>query len=273
MHPIARSGFAKQVDAYEAARPPYPPAAVSRIVSLVAGLGAQPGRPEGQQLRLVDLASGTGKLTRLLAAHLLPESCLVQAVEPVPEMRAAFRRILPSIACHDGTASSMPFPDGSIDVVTVAQAFHWFAEIDTLRELARVLRPDGLLVLIWNLEDADPDRSDWVARLRDIYERHERNTPQYRLGLWKDVWSKPVAARLFAVPPLHHERLTWEMFVPKSQVWERILSKSYIACLPAGDKERLKAEVEGAMASVVEGPAGVPYPHYTDVFWTYRRAA
>ena len=83
-------------------------------------------------MAVLDLAAGTGKLTRALAAG----GATVIAVEPVAEMRAA----LPdSVTALDGTAEAIPLEDGSVDLVTVAQAFHWFDGPAALAEIHRVL--------------------------------------------------------------------------------------------------------------------------------------
>ena len=92
---------------------------------------------------MVDLAAGSGKLTRPLAAL----GCEVIAIEPVAEMRAA---IGPTARALDGTAEAMPLPDDSADAVTVGQAFHWFDGPKALAEIERVLRPGGALALVWN---------------------------------------------------------------------------------------------------------------------------
>ena len=134
VHPSAATGFARSVEAYERARPEYPPAA---IAWLARELDLRPGRI------VVDLAAGSGKLTRPLAAL----GCEVVAVEPVAEMRAA---IGPTARALEGTAEAIPLPDDSADAVTVGQAFHWFDGPKALAEIERVLRPGGALALVWN---------------------------------------------------------------------------------------------------------------------------
>ena len=129
VHPAAATGFARSVEAYERARPDYPPEA---IAWLAQELDLRAGRT------VVDLAAGSGKLTRPLAAL----GCEVIAIEPVAEMRAA---IGPTARALDGTAEAMPLPDDSADVVTVGQAFHWFDGPVALAEIERVLRPGGAL--------------------------------------------------------------------------------------------------------------------------------
>src|SRR4051794_39548019 len=109
----AAEGFQQGAEAYEASRPSYPPDAVARIVE-VAALG--PGR------RVLDLAAGTGKLTRLL----VESGADVVAVEPVVAMRETLEQALPAVESLDGTAEAIPLDDASVDAITVAQAFHWF---------------------------------------------------------------------------------------------------------------------------------------------------
>ena len=136
IHEAAAVGFARGADAYERGRPEYPADALEPLRL-------------SPDLTVLDLAAGTGKLTRPLAAS----GARVIAVEPVAEMRAA----LPSsVETLDGTAESIPLGDGSVDLVTVGQAFHWFDGDAALAEIHRVLRPGGRLALVWNrrVEDA-----------------------------------------------------------------------------------------------------------------------
>src|SRR3954447_12587724 len=110
---IAAAGFSAGSNAYDRGRPSYPPEAVDLIV---AELGI------GEGSTVVDLAAGTGKFTALL----VPTGATVLAIEPVAEMRETLVRTVPGVEAKDGTAESMPLPDGSADAVIVAQAFHWF---------------------------------------------------------------------------------------------------------------------------------------------------
>ena len=112
-HPTAAAGFGRAADAYERGRPSYPDAAVAYLAAEL-GLG-----PAG---RVLDLAAGTGKLTRLLAEG----GADVVAVEPVAAMRAVLAEAMPEITVLDGTAETIPLGPASVDAVTVAQAFHWF---------------------------------------------------------------------------------------------------------------------------------------------------
>src|SRR5690349_9949875 len=148
----AAVGFERGADDYERARPSYPDAAVDLIVD-VCGLG--PG------VTVCDLAAGTGKLTRLL----VPSGAEIVAVEPVAAMRDQLLRAVPGVEVLDGTAETIPLGDGSVDAVTVAQAFHWFDTDRALPELRRVLRPGGHLVLIWNVRD---ESVDWVSRFTEL---------------------------------------------------------------------------------------------------------
>ncbi len=166
----ARS-FGAVADRYARARPGYPTAAVEWL------LEAAPGR------EVVDLAAGTGKLTEAI----VESGASVVAVEPDDEMRATLRAGLPDVEALAGTAESIPLPDASADAVLVAQAFHWFEPGPACTEIARVLRPGGVLGLVWNLRDgsvpwvADLDRLlDWpadvVARAGELsFEEIERH--------------------------------------------------------------------------------------------------
>jgi SAM-dependent methyltransferase len=140
----ARS-FGGAAVAYARHRPGYPDSAVAWALELIAD------RPDP---RLLDLAAGTGKLTAALLSH-----GSVIAVEPDPAMLAELRRHLPAVTATEGCAEEIPLPDGSVDAVLVGQAWHWFDPERALPEIARVLRPGGVLAAIWNGDDT---RVDWV---------------------------------------------------------------------------------------------------------------
>jgi ubiquinone/menaquinone biosynthesis C-methylase UbiE len=140
VHEVAAEGFGSGADAYEQGRPSYPPDAVQWLEDALA---------VGPGTRLVDLAAGTGKLTRLFA----PSGAWIVAVEPVEGMRRVLHRTQPDVAALAGTAEALPLAAGSVDAVTVAQAFHWFDAEAAFAELARVLRPGGRVGLIWNARD------------------------------------------------------------------------------------------------------------------------
>jgi ubiquinone/menaquinone biosynthesis C-methylase UbiE len=111
--------------------------------------------------RVLDLAAGTGKLTEAMLRCGVPAG-VVLAVEPDDDMRAELSRRLPGIAVRSGSAEQIPAGEESMHAVLVGQAFHWFDVDRALTEIARVLRPGGVLAALSNTED---DSVGWVARL------------------------------------------------------------------------------------------------------------
>jgi len=97
----------------------------------------------------LDLGAGTGKFTELLSAR----ADRVVAVEPSEPMLAVLRAKLPEVESLVGSAERIPLPDGTVDVVAVAQAFHWFDRVPACAEISRILTPSGTLGLIWNHSD------------------------------------------------------------------------------------------------------------------------
>ncbi len=110
---------------------------------------------------VLDLGAGTGKLTAAIVRCGVPAT-RVLAVEPDDGMRAELSRRLPEIAVLRGSAERIPAEDGAVDAVLVGQAFHWFDPDRALPEIARVLRPGGVLVAIGNTEDGSVG---WAAEL------------------------------------------------------------------------------------------------------------
>ena len=166
----AATRFGAVAAGYERGRPTYPEAILDEFVSRT-WLG--PG------VTVLDLAAGTGKLTRQLAAL----GAEVGAVEPSAGMRDQLEASVPGVPVFDGTAEAIPCAAASIDVVTVAQAFHWFSTVPALDEIARVLRPGGWLALIWN----EPPRAGWAKELWDLRHRLTGFTGDYPGRGWEGL--------------------------------------------------------------------------------------
>ncbi|WP_328447812.1 class I SAM-dependent methyltransferase [Amycolatopsis sp. NBC_00438] len=140
------ASFGSRAGAYAEHRPDYSREAIEW------GLAGADGTPR----RVLDLAAGTGKVTETLAGLGLD----VTAVEPDPEMLAELSRLLPSVTALEGRAERIPLPDSAVDAIFVGQAFHWFDVGPAMTEMARVLRPGGVFVPMWNYED---ESVPWVA--------------------------------------------------------------------------------------------------------------
>jgi SAM-dependent methyltransferase len=250
IHAAAR-GFELAPKPYEIGRPTYPPDAVERLVS---ELGIGPGK------RVLDLAAGTGKLTRLL----VPTGAELVAVEPVEGMRGALSASLPGVEALAGTAESIPLPDASVDAVTVGQAFHWFDGDAALAEIHRVLRPSGRLGLIWNVKD---ESVDWIEKLGGIMESYRGDAPRVASGAWKDAFDR---TKLFA--PLQRARFSFVHEADFAAVVARVTSVSFIAALPPAEFARVVDRVRTLLGTHPEtkGRSTFELPYRTGVYWTSR---
>lgn len=247
IHTAAADGFSAGADDYERGRPSYPADAVAL---LCRELGIGPGA------RVLDLAAGTGKLTRLL----VPTGAEVVAVEPVAEMRRRLRETAPQAHVLDGTAERIPLPDGSVDAVTVAQAFHWFDPAVALKEIAWVLKPGGGLGLVWNERDTS---EPWVAELSRLIRWDERG--EHRVPYTTEVdWAGRIDAMDTAFGPVQRHDTSYRQPMDPDTLVARVLSTSYIASQPVAERERLAVAVRELVA-----PLGDTFelPYETVVYW------
>jgi ubiquinone/menaquinone biosynthesis C-methylase UbiE len=236
LHPAASGGFARAAEAYERGRPGYPAAAVD---FLAARLRLERGRT------VVDLAAGTGKLTR----PLLATGADVVAVEPVAEMRAA----LPAGAhVLDGTAEAIPLAAASADAVTVAQAFHWFDGDAALAEIHRVLRRGGPLALVWNRRRMDDPLNQAVEELVAPYRGH---TPALRTNAWRAAFER---TELFG--PLEAHAFPNEQSLDADGLADRVASISFIAALDDAERTHVLRAVRA-----LAGADHVTIRHDTEV--------
>jgi len=248
VHEVASSGFGAEADAYERARPSYPPDAVAWIVD---ALDISSGRV------VADVAAGTGKLTRLLA----PTGAWLVAVEPVAGMRAR----LPQMAVVAATAERLPFGDESLDAITVAQAFHWFDAAAALEEFHRVLRPGGRIALVWNARDRSVP---WVDEVWSIMDRVEKRAP------WRahDEWHESAFVDTPFFGPLHEATFHHEQLLSPADVVERVRSVSHVAVLPSAEQKAVLDEVRALLRDdpATAGRASVALPYRVDAYWAER---
>ena len=235
--------FDRAVEIYEEARPEYPPEAVARIVER---LGLRPGRA------VLDLGAGTGKLTR----QLVGTGARIVAVEPLPAMRARLEELVPEAEALAGSAEAIPLPDGSIDAVTVGQAFHWFRVDEALPELHRVLRSGGGIALVWNVRDpADPVN----AAVDEILRPYRTEAGAERRESWRALEQSP----LFG--PVERQDFRFDRELDAELLVRLHLSVSFVAAL---DDEEQQAVAERIRAVAPSGRFALPY--VTEVFVCYR---
>jgi SAM-dependent methyltransferase len=241
VHETARRGFASAAEVYEQSRPGYPGEAVEWLAT---ELGLGPGRT------VVDLAAGTGKLTRLLT----PTGATVIAVEPVDEMRTALHHTTPDAGARRGTAERTGLPNASADAVTVAQAFHWFDGRAALAEIHRILRPTGRLALVWNVRDLDHPTQRAVE---ELFAPYRRDTPSHRSGRWRRALDETALFR----PAARREFPNVQLLDADSLV-RRVASTSFVAELPQDEHARV---LERSRAIATRLPERFDFPYTTEI--------
>jgi SAM-dependent methyltransferase len=218
-------GFDSVAVDYDRGRPGWP-------AEMLAGIDA---------VDVLDLAAGTGKLTRPLL------ECYrhVIAVEPLAGMRA----LLPTEAeVLAGSAEAIPLPENAVDAAFVAEAFHWFDSRAAVEELARVLRPGATVLVCFN---------DWRApyqppigeRAKAVLESQwatlpPPGAPKIDSGEWKlGFIGQPFS-------PLDERRFEHELETDREGVAAYYVSTSSTAQLPPAKRAKLRAELLDALADV-----------------------
>ena len=211
LHPLS-AGFAEVADAYERGRPEYAPAVAGAIA---AELRVRTGA------RVLDLAAGTGKLTRALLGIGLD----VVAVEPQSALREILAASVGEECVLEGVAEAIPLADGSVAAVTVADAFHWFDHAAALAEIRRVLCNGGGLAVVV----VAPDWGDasWAHEVGTLMAELRPAHPGFDGPSWKESvraaggWSAPREIRLTTMQPASPEQIT-----------DYLASVSWVAAMP-----------------------------------------
>jgi ubiquinone/menaquinone biosynthesis C-methylase UbiE len=225
-------------DAYERGRPGWP----LELVALALGACSVPQGPV-----VVDLAAGTGKLSRELA----PLAGRLVCVEPSAPMRSRLEREVPSAEVVDARTESLPFRDGFADVAFAAEAFHWFCSAEAVAEIARVVRAGGALVLLWQ-RPADLGRLEFPA---DTGTRKNA----YDDGTWREALdASPLFGDLETASAEHVQSLDRDGVVALAASW------SWIERMSDSDRRHFLASVASST------PDEVSITWRADAWWCRR---
>jgi SAM-dependent methyltransferase len=236
LHPLT-VGFAEVADAYERGRPEYAPAVIGAIS---AELRIPPGG------LVLDLAAGTGKLTRAL----LNMGLDVLAVEPQAPLREILAASVGSERVREGLAEAIPLPDGSVAAVTVADAFHWFDHAAALAEIRRVLCPGGGLAVLFTVPDWGG--ASWAHEVGTLMAGLRPEHPHFDGPPWQDAvraagdWTALRQIRVTALQPALPERFL-----------DYLASVSWMAALPEDRRTETLAQIS-AIVSAGDTPAELP---------------
>ncbi|WBW75387.1 trans-aconitate 3-methyltransferase [Schizosaccharomyces osmophilus] len=206
---------------------------------------------------ILDLGVGTGKLIpRINAAH--PKKII--AVDSSEAMLQVLQKKYPTVESYLGSATQIPLPDESIDLILCGNSFHWFANANALKEMHRVLKPNGALGLVWNVRDKSVS---WVNKINELLDRYRSGSPYF--GTWE--W-----AQLF---PGHGFRKPRSCVFPfaycttaENAIHRMVFSLSYIHALSEKQKATVKAELDKIAETVprVQNTDQIKFPYQTMAF-------
>jgi SAM-dependent methyltransferase len=229
--------FGAVAAAYDAGRPTFPAEALTWILG-------------PRRLQVLDLGAGTGKLAAV-AAGLGHD---VVAVDPSEEMLSVCRR-RPGIDTMVGAAESIPLAHASVDAVLVGQAFHWFDHARALPEIARVLRPHGVLGLLWN----DADRVvPWVRRFDRAIRGDDLGGDQF------DPMPILLQSDLFAL--VETARFRHWQDLDRAGLRQLALSHSRVAVLTESRREAVLDQIENIYENTARPPEPLRMPYFTDCY-------
>ncbi|KAJ7472291.1 S-adenosyl-L-methionine-dependent methyltransferase [Mycena galericulata] len=270
VHVYSRAGFAKGTnELYNKARARYQPEALSHLRRAIKSSGP---------LNILEIGSGTGLFTRTLLAH--PDWTAIhklKAMDPSEGMRETFSKYTSDdrVVVSEGTFDNTGVESGWADLVVIAHAFHWCPDYEAAAaEFSRVIKPEGILSLIWNHEDRDA--AEWLNQVRERVERDEKGSPHWRTGHWRQIFDAPSYTKYFLQP--EEQIFRYEIPGTTEGIVSRGLSSSRISTLTEREKEEFVQDVEAIMQRgegkvwIEQDKGTFVYPHRTDLVISKRRA-
>lgn len=227
--------FGAVAAAYERGRPGYPADAAAWLI-------------DGDAKIVLELGAGTGKLTSVL----VEQGHAVHATDPDRAMLDVLEERVPGASVKQASAEEIPANDHSVDVVVVAQAFHWFDHERALPEIARVLKAGGHLALVWNSRD---ERIPWVRRLGGSIGRQDADTSSV---------DAVVTSELFGF--VEEKSFKHWQDVNRETVLDMARSRSSIATLGSEEQAARLAEVAALYDEYGRGMDGMQLPYVTRCF-------
>lgn len=273
----AINSFNSNHSEYDVFRPSFTPILVNPFL---AHLGLAKKEPEGYSFDtskvIVEIASGTGKFTQNLVDNGWKDNLIV--VEPSKGMLLTFNEKFPQIRKQILASSyQIPLDDNSVDAVIIAQGFHWFSDLESLKEIYRILKPEGKLGLIWNFDYTSTchdspigktefynagsqyfrelefnvaknnkevfeqffDKQPWNKAVTQYIYEFDVHVPQYRHGKWKEVLKKNP---YFGTNELNLFTF-YDQYINKNDVWKYWETRSYITSMTDEEKNKVKEHV------------------------------
>lgn len=252
--------FGSVADVNDSNRPGYPLDAVRWMLGAelappeIAGEDA----PRAEPSTVVELAAGTGRLTRLL----VDDGHWVVALEPSRPLVAKLARYVRAAMPVQAEAEAIPLNTGAADAVVVAQAFHWFDIERALREIARVLRRGGVLGLVWNRRD---ESVPWVRHLSSLLSADDQ---------FDELWIQEL------IDGLELSRAYLDVEYQRFRMWQRlnrdallqlVASRPYVATLSAEERKGVLERVGWLYDATATQPDGLIMP-YSSLCYRVRRA-
>ena len=219
--------------------------------------------------RVVDLGAGTGALTRLL----IDRADEVVAVEPDDRMRSVLMDEVPGANAMMGRGESLPLPDGCADAVLASSSWHWMDPVSTLREVGRVLKPNGLLAALWT--GPDPDGPFMAQAQALLAERSTDGGPDEAdsvTGLILGDALRPMST--LEIPkggPFdqpEYEAFTWDVALNADELVGLLGTLSWIITMPEETRAAVFAEARSLLRDLlgIEGGITVDVAFRSDVW-------
>lgn len=263
VHTTAAKGFETKDLAkhYDSIRPSFTKDSISFMNTLLV--------QNKDNVKILELGAGTGIQTKWLADF----DCEIVTTEPVEGMFETLKDNVEKLKVNrskkitaiQSTAEEIPLDDNSIDGVFVGQAFHWFNAEPACKEIHRVLKKDGFLVLAWNIGNADGSIPWYQECERVIVLQQPRGTPQFRDLHWKLHFDKSTIKELF--PTLEFKKFPNYVACTREKLIARILSTSFIAIM---DKEKRDNEVVNPVLEICDNhnlPEDFEYPYESIIYF------
>ena len=250
---VSVNSLAKSFDTcseiYEISRPSYPNAVADFLKKNLLF---------DKSSKLLELAAGTGKFTDLLVQHDLSP----MITEWLPNMLKILKSKHPKLSSVIAKAEDIPFKDNMFDGVLAAQAFHWFANYPALGDIARVLKQNGYLVLVFQERNG---KVEWVNEYHKIIFSYPHEAiVRFELGEWKKAFENQ---NYFS--PLEHQQFTYSQHFLKEELAHRALGMSFIEALPEHKKKEVVQLMKNLSATheQLKNHDVIEFPYITHVYW------